>query len=129
MKKNIILVVNPVAGGMDKSEIIEETSLFADQEGLNFVQYVTTGNDDISKGNASLEYDDLKVKLFKKKHPEMKQTDVMKKGAAAWSAFKEKNGIKTKPTKKAASSSKKGKATPSKKSSKQSDSESGSESD
>lgn len=49
MKKNIILVVNPVAGGMDKSEIIEETSLFADQEGLNFVQYVTTGNDDISK--------------------------------------------------------------------------------
>ncbi|RZJ45544.1 MAG: hypothetical protein EOO19_11050, partial [Chryseobacterium sp.] len=28
------------------------------------------GNDDISKGNASLEYDDLKVKLFKKKHPE-----------------------------------------------------------
>jgi hypothetical protein len=28
------------------------------------------GNDDTSKGNASLEYDDLKVKLFKKKHPE-----------------------------------------------------------
>lgn len=27
------------------------------------------GNDDISKGNASLEYDDLKVKLFKKKKP------------------------------------------------------------
>lgn len=49
MKKNIILVVNPVAGGMDKSEIIEATSLFADQEGLNFVQYVTSGNDDIIK--------------------------------------------------------------------------------
>ncbi|TDW45832.1 hypothetical protein EV144_10723 [Flavobacterium sp. 270] len=28
------------------------------------------GNDDVSKGNASLEYDDLKVKLFKKKKPE-----------------------------------------------------------
>ncbi|PWB24023.1 hypothetical protein [Flavobacterium sp. HTF] len=28
------------------------------------------GNDDISKGNASLEYDDLKVKMFKKKNPE-----------------------------------------------------------
>ena len=28
------------------------------------------GNDDTSKGNASLEYDDLKVKLYKKKHPE-----------------------------------------------------------
>ncbi|WP_394774139.1 hypothetical protein [Flavobacterium sp.] len=28
------------------------------------------GNDNISKGNASLDYDDLKVKLYKKKHPE-----------------------------------------------------------
>jgi len=28
------------------------------------------GNDDVSKGNASLEYDDLKVKMFKKKKPE-----------------------------------------------------------
>lgn len=28
------------------------------------------GNDNISKGNASLDYDDLKVKLFKKKDPE-----------------------------------------------------------
>jgi len=28
------------------------------------------GNDNISKGNASLDYDDLKVKLFKKKNPE-----------------------------------------------------------
>ena len=28
------------------------------------------GNDNISKGNASLDYDDLKVKLYKKKNPE-----------------------------------------------------------
>ena len=28
------------------------------------------GNDDVSKGNASLDYDDLKVKLYKKKNPE-----------------------------------------------------------
>ncbi|SHG72098.1 hypothetical protein [Flavobacterium defluvii] len=28
------------------------------------------GNDNVSKGNASLDYDDLKVKLYKKKHPE-----------------------------------------------------------
>jgi YegS/Rv2252/BmrU family lipid kinase len=41
--------VNPVAGGMDKSEIIEATSLFAEKEGLNFVLYVTTAIDDISK--------------------------------------------------------------------------------
>ncbi len=28
------------------------------------------GNDDTAKGNASLDYDDLKVKLYKKKNPE-----------------------------------------------------------
>lgn len=28
------------------------------------------GNDDVSKGNAALEYDDLKVKMFKKKKPD-----------------------------------------------------------
>lgn len=28
------------------------------------------GNDDAAKGNATLDYEDLKVKLFKKKHPE-----------------------------------------------------------
>jgi hypothetical protein len=28
------------------------------------------GNDDTAKGNATLDYEDLKVKLFKKKHPE-----------------------------------------------------------
>ena len=28
------------------------------------------GNDNVSKGNASLDYDDLKVKLYKKKNPE-----------------------------------------------------------
>ena len=49
MKKNIILIVNPVAGGIDKSEIIEATSLFANKEGLNFVLYTTTAIDDISK--------------------------------------------------------------------------------
>lgn len=49
MKKNILLIVNPVAGGIDKSEIIEAVSLFADKEELNFVLYITTAIDDISK--------------------------------------------------------------------------------
>ena len=58
MKKNIILVVNPVAGGIDKSEIIEAASLFADKEGLNLALYVTTGIDDIAK--IKVLYDALK---------------------------------------------------------------------
>jgi hypothetical protein len=43
------LIVNPVAGGIDKSEIIEAASLFADKEGLNLALYTTTGIDDIAK--------------------------------------------------------------------------------
>jgi diacylglycerol kinase (ATP) len=58
LKKNIILVVNPVAGGIDKSEIIEAASLFADKEGLNLALYVTTGIDDIAK--IKVLYDALK---------------------------------------------------------------------
>lgn len=49
MKKNVLLIVNPVSGGIDKAEIIAATSLFADREGLNFELYVTTTTDDISK--------------------------------------------------------------------------------
>lgn len=49
MKKNVLLIVNPVAGGIDKAEIIEATSLFADKEGLNLVLYTTTAGDDSSK--------------------------------------------------------------------------------
>lgn len=49
MKKNVILIVNPVAGGIDKSEIIEATSLFANTEGLDLVLYSTTADDDISR--------------------------------------------------------------------------------
>lgn len=49
MKKNVLLIVNPVSGGIDKSEIIEATSLIADKEGLNFVLYTTTAGGDIEK--------------------------------------------------------------------------------
>ena len=58
MKKNILLIVNPVAGGIDKSEIIEATFLFAEKKGLNLALYKTTGIDDISK--IKVLYDSLK---------------------------------------------------------------------
>ncbi len=49
MKKNVIMVVNPVSGGFDKSSFIEATSLYAAKENLNFILYETTGQNDISK--------------------------------------------------------------------------------
>lgn len=49
MKNNVLMIVNPVSGGLDKSEFIEATALFAAGENLNFVLYETAGKDDISK--------------------------------------------------------------------------------
>jgi len=49
LEKNIILIVNPVSGGIDKSEIIESTSLYAEKEGLNIAIYTTTAGDDTAK--------------------------------------------------------------------------------
>jgi diacylglycerol kinase (ATP) len=49
LKKNVIMVSNPVSGGIDKSEFIEATALFAAKENLNFILYETSGKDDISK--------------------------------------------------------------------------------
>lgn len=49
MKKNIIMVANPISGDIDKSEVIEITALFAIKENLHFVLYETSGDDDISK--------------------------------------------------------------------------------
>jgi diacylglycerol kinase family enzyme len=51
------LIVNPVAGGIDKSEIIEAASLLQ-MEGLNLALYTTTGIDDIAK--IKVLYDTLK---------------------------------------------------------------------
>jgi diacylglycerol kinase (ATP) len=41
------MISNPVSGGIDKSELIEATSLFAAKENLNFILYETTGVNDI----------------------------------------------------------------------------------
>lgn len=49
MKKNVLLVVNPVSGAIDKSGFIDATTLFAVKENLNLILYKTTGGDDISK--------------------------------------------------------------------------------
>ncbi|CAA9197963.1 hypothetical protein [Flavobacterium collinsii] len=51
------------------------------------------GNDNTAKGNASLDYEDLKVKLFKKKHPEK---EAKLKTAVANLLLKNNSGEKTK---------------------------------
>lgn len=60
MKKSILLVVNPISGGVDKSEFIDATALFASKENQNLILYTTSGEDDI-----------LKIKtLYKQYNPE-----------------------------------------------------------
>lgn len=49
MKKNIVMITNPVSGGIDKSDFIEATALYAAKESLNFILYETTGIDDSKK--------------------------------------------------------------------------------
>ena len=49
MRKNIIMIVNPISGDVDKSEFIVAAANLAASENLNFVLYNTTGEDDISK--------------------------------------------------------------------------------
>ena len=49
MKKNIIFVVNPISGDVDKTQYIEATKIFAEAENLEFILFETTGEDDISK--------------------------------------------------------------------------------
>lgn len=49
MKKNVVMIVNPISGAIDKAHFIEATALFAAQRNLNFVLYETSGNGDIPK--------------------------------------------------------------------------------
>ena len=49
MKKNILLVVNPISGDVDKSELIDTTTFFAAKENCNLFTYVTSGDSDIMK--------------------------------------------------------------------------------
>ncbi|RDI51395.1 diacylglycerol/lipid kinase family protein [Flavobacterium glaciei] len=47
MKKNILLVVNPISGDVDKLELIDATTIFAGNQNLNLVIYNTSGTSDI----------------------------------------------------------------------------------
>ena len=49
MKKNIIFVVNPISGDVDKTQYIEATKNFAEAENLEFILFETTGKNDIAK--------------------------------------------------------------------------------
>lgn len=49
MKKNILMVVNPISGDMDKAEFTETARLFAEKEHMDFFVYETTGKNDDAK--------------------------------------------------------------------------------
>ncbi|MBC5839930.1 diacylglycerol kinase [Flavobacterium sp. F-380] len=49
MKKNVMMIVNPVSGAIDKSDFITATERFSHQENFNFVSYETSGMDDASQ--------------------------------------------------------------------------------
>ena len=46
-KKNILMVVNPISGDIDKSEFIQEAKFYSDDLNLRLVLYQTTGEDDV----------------------------------------------------------------------------------
>jgi len=47
LKKNIIIVVNPVSGAVEKKEIVDSTLLFAKKENLESILYETSGTKDV----------------------------------------------------------------------------------
>lgn len=49
MKKNVLMIVNPISGGIDKSDFIEAVKNFVSLEKLNLIQYITSGRNDIKK--------------------------------------------------------------------------------
>ena len=47
VKKNVLLIVNPISGGVEKSEIVETTTDFVNALGMNLILYETSGKKDI----------------------------------------------------------------------------------
>jgi YegS/Rv2252/BmrU family lipid kinase len=45
----VLLVVNPISGGLDKAEFIEAVAHFATKENWNLILFKTSGEDDVSK--------------------------------------------------------------------------------
>lgn len=60
MKKNVIMIVNPISGDVNKDVFVSAAQQFAKKENLNFILYETTGNDDCAQIQA----------LYKKHTPE-----------------------------------------------------------
>jgi diacylglycerol kinase (ATP) len=49
LKKNVIMIANPVSGGIDKSEVIRDVARFAVKDNLNFILYETSADNDTAK--------------------------------------------------------------------------------
>ena len=49
MKKNVLLVVNPVSGDLDKTQLIEAVGFFAKHKKFHFILYETSGKEDIQQ--------------------------------------------------------------------------------
>ena len=49
MKKNVLLVVNPIAGGLDKADLVATVEQFADQKKVGLVVFETTGSNDCAQ--------------------------------------------------------------------------------
>lgn len=49
MEKNVLFVVNPVSGDLDKSQLIEAVGFFAVNQQVHFELYETTGQDDLEQ--------------------------------------------------------------------------------
>ena len=49
MKKNVLLIVNPVSGDLDKTQLVEAVGFFAAHKKYHFVLYETSGDGDIAK--------------------------------------------------------------------------------
>jgi len=58
MKKNIMMIVNPISGGIDKSEILTVTEKYALDRNFKFISFETSGTDDAFKIKAL--YDEYK---------------------------------------------------------------------
>jgi diacylglycerol kinase (ATP) len=49
MKKNVLLIVNPVSGDLDKTQLIEAVGFFAKHKKFHFILYETSGEEDIQQ--------------------------------------------------------------------------------
>ena len=45
-KRKFLLIINPIAGGNDKAQLVAATKEFAEKEGVELIEYETTGDDD-----------------------------------------------------------------------------------